>query len=104
MCPCSFFPKVPTLIEIYWGKPLSFVVSPEGDIQNFSTAEQVRYWLRKKWPVSDHARERALHQVEAAMNCLASVGTARRAFIAAAKSAGFMPENLMTQPNRDTAV
>lgn len=31
------------------------------------------------------------------MDCVASVGTARRAFISAAKSAGFVPENLMMQ-------
>jgi len=42
-----------TLIEINWGKPLSFVVSPAGDIQDITTA--------------------------------------RRAFISAAKSAGFVP-------------
>ncbi|WP_370515456.1 DUF982 domain-containing protein [Paracoccus sp. S-4012] len=87
-------------MEIYWGKPLSFVVSPAGDVQEFSTAEQVRYWLRKKWPVSDRARERALLQVEAAMDCMASVGTARRAFISAAKTAGFAPETHVSQAAR----
>ena len=92
-----------TLIEINWGKPLSFVISPAGDIQEITTAEQARHWLRKKWPVSDHARDRALHQVEAAMDCLASVGTARRAFISAARTAGFVPEGLMTQPERTAA-
>lgn len=91
------------LIEINWGKPLSFVISPAGDIQEITTAEQARHWLRKKWPVADQARDRALHQVEAAMDCLASVGTARRAFISAARTAGFMPEGLMTQPERAAA-
>ncbi|MBV0893478.1 DUF982 domain-containing protein [Paracoccus sp. Z118] len=91
------------MIEINWGKPLSFVVSPEGDVQKFTTAEQARYWLRKKWPVADSARDRALHRVEAAMECLAPVGAARRAFISAAKTAGFMPENLMMQPEREAA-
>ena len=95
--------EYPTLIEIYWGKPLSFVVSPQGDIQEISTVEQARYWLKSKWPVADHARDRALHQVEAAMDCLASVGTARRAFISAARTAGFLPEGLMAQPERAAA-
>lgn len=97
------FLKVFTLIEIFWGKPLSFVVSPEGDIQVFSTAEQVRYWLRKKWPISDEARDQALQHVEAAMDCLMPVGTARRAFITAARSAGFVPENLVWQTGRGAA-
>ncbi|MFC0342173.1 MULTISPECIES: DUF982 domain-containing protein [Paracoccus] len=88
------------MIEINWGKPLSFVVSPAGDIQEFSTAEQARHWLRKKWPVADPARDRALYLVEAAMDCMASVGTARRAFISAARTAGFVPDGLMTQPER----
>lgn len=97
------FTKELTLIEINWGKPLSFVMSPNGDVQNITTAEQARYWLRKKWPVVDHARDRALHQVEAAMNCMASVGTARRAFISAAKSAGFVPASHMSQTARTLA-
>lgn len=80
------------MIEISWGKPLSFVVSPQGDIQKFTTAEQARHWLRRKWPVADKARDRAIHQVEAAMDCLTSVGTARRAFISAARTAGFQHE------------
>ena len=86
-----------TLIEIQWGEPLSFVTSPAGDVQTFSTLEQARYWLRRRWPVSDEARGRALDRIEAAMDCVASVGTARRAFISAAKSPGFVPENLMMQ-------
>lgn len=94
------FPERNHVIEINWGKPLSFVVSPAGDIQEFSTAEQARHWLRKKWPVADPARDRALHLVEAAMDCMASVGTARRAFISAARTAGFVPDGLMTQPER----
>ena len=55
------------MIEINWGKPLSFVISPDGDIQEFTTAEQAHYWLRKRWPVADTARDRALHQIRAAM-------------------------------------
>ncbi len=83
------------MIEIYWGKPLSFVVSPEGDIQKFSTIEQASYWLRKKWPVADEARHRALGQIEDAMQCIGTVGAARRAFISAARSAGFVRETLV---------
>ena len=78
-------------------------MSPDGDIQDITTAEQARYWLRKKWPVADQARDRALHQVEAAMACMASVGTARRAFISAAKSAGFVPAAHMGQTARAIA-
>lgn len=79
------------MIETHWGTPLSFVVSPEGDIQKFSTIEQARYWLRRKWPVADAARLQALAHVEAAMDCLAPVGAARAAFRAAAGTAGFIP-------------
>ncbi|WP_018001582.1 DUF982 domain-containing protein [Paracoccus sp. N5] len=79
------------MIEIQWGTPLSFVVSPEGDVQKFSTIEQAHYWLRRKWPVADPARGQALRQVEAAMNCLVPVGAARQSFAEAARSAGFVP-------------
>lgn len=91
------------MIEIHWGDPLSFVMSPEGDVQKFSTIEQAKYWLRRKWPVSDEARESALHHLDAAMTCMGSVGTARRAFIAAARCAGFVPEDLIAQSRRQTA-
>jgi len=84
------------LIEVYWGEPLSLVVSPEGDVQKFSTIEQARYWLRKKRPVADDARHTALHKIDAAMTCIGSVGSARRGFLSAAQSAGFARENLMT--------
>ena len=77
------------MIEIYWGAPLSFVVSPHGAVQTFSTIEQADYWLRRKWPVADPARKTALHQVEAAMNCMAPVDAARQAFVEAARTAGF---------------
>jgi len=88
------------MMEINWGPPLSFVVSPEGDVQRFSTIEQVRYWLRQRWPVSDGMQATALKKIEAAMDCIGSVGAARRAFIAAARSAGFVPESLVTQSQR----
>ncbi|AQS49728.1 hypothetical protein BMG03_05105 [Thioclava nitratireducens] len=78
-------------MEIYWGKPISLVVSPEGDVKNFSTIEQVHYWLRKKWPVADTAQDHAIECIEAAMDCLGSVGDARSAFLGAAGTAGFVP-------------
>ncbi|MBB1493349.1 DUF982 domain-containing protein [Paracoccus sp. MC1862] len=78
-------------------------MSPHGDIQDITTAEQAQYWLLKKWPVADHARDRALHQVEAAMDCMASVGTARRAFISAARTAGFVPATHVGQTARAIA-
>lgn len=77
------------MIEIDWGKPLHFTVTPEGDIQKITTIEQASYWLRRKWPVDDEPRQRALERIEAALDCLGSVGSARRAFIQAGKSAGF---------------
>ena len=72
---------------------MTFVVSPEGETQKFSTIEQAFHWLRKKWPVADHDRDIALYQVDAAMHCMASVGAARKAFISAAKTAGFASEH-----------
>lgn len=83
------------LIEIHWGQPLSLILSSDGDVQKFSTIEQVKYWLLKQWPVADEARSNALKQVEAAMDCIVPVGVARRAFAAAARSAGFISENLV---------
>ncbi|GHG90665.1 DUF982 domain-containing protein [Pseudodonghicola xiamenensis] len=80
------------MIEINWGKPLTFVVSEDGDTQKFTTIEQARYWLRKKWPVADRDREHAIEQVDAAMDCLTTVDAARKAFVSAAKTAGFRPE------------
>ena len=65
------------MIEVNWGRPLSLIVSPQGDIQTFSTIEQARYWLRRKWPVADAAQRRALVQTEAAMHCLVPLGAAR---------------------------
>jgi len=76
------------LIEISWGSALQ-LVSPDGDIQRISTIEQARYWLRKKWPVSDAAQDRALNQIESAMDCMTTVGSARQAFLQAADTAGY---------------
>lgn len=83
------------MIEINWGEPLSFIISPEGEVQKFSTIEQAAYWLRKKWPIADDARDNALRQIDAAMCCLGGIGTARRAFVSAARSAGFTRETLV---------
>ena len=91
------------LIEINWGKPLSFVMSPNGEVQKFSTIEQVKYWLLRKWPVADDAHSVALRQVEAAMDCIVPVGVARRAFASAARSAGFTQENLVASAARRIA-
>ncbi|AZB57552.1 DUF982 domain-containing protein [Cereibacter sphaeroides] len=92
-----------SLIEINWGQPLALVISPDGDVQEFSTIEQVKYWLLKRWPIADDARSTALKQVDAAMNCIVPVGVARRAFAAAARSAGFIPEDLVGYTARRAA-
>ena len=83
--------KIQDLIETHWGPAVSFIVSPEGEIQKFSTIEQARYWLRRKWPVADAARQTALARIEAAMDCMVPVASARAAFRAAAGTAGFRP-------------
>ena len=82
------------MIEIDWGKPLHFVVTETGDIQTFSSLEQARHWLRRKWPVADDNRARALARIDEARHCVSSVGTARRAFVSAARSAGFRAASL----------
>lgn len=68
---------------------MTFVVSAKGDTQKFTTFEQARHWLRRKWPIVNKERDRALVQVDAAMQCLTTVSVARRAFLTAAKTAGF---------------
>jgi len=78
-------------MEIQWGQPVALITPQDGDIERFSTIEHVRYWLRRKWPVADTARQTALVHVEAAMECMCPVEDARRAFLSAAVSAGFKP-------------
>ncbi|GGG67165.1 hypothetical protein GCM10011415_12600 [Salipiger pallidus] len=79
------------MMEIHWGEPIA-LVTPEGDdIERFSTIEKARYWLRRRWPVSGRMRDRALAQVESAMDCMSPVEDARSAFIHAARQAGFAP-------------
>lgn len=77
------------MIEINWGAPLTFAVAQSGDKQKITTIEQARYWLRKRWPVKDSARDQALAAIADAMDCLAPVGRARLAFAQAARTAGF---------------
>ncbi|AZV00357.1 DUF982 domain-containing protein [Paracoccus sulfuroxidans] len=91
------------MIEINWGQPLSLVMSPAGDVQKFSTIEQVKYWLMKRWPIADEARSTALLQVEAAMDCVVPVDVARHAFVSAARSAGFIPEKPVNYTARQAA-
>ena len=81
------------LIEINWGNPMTLVVSPHGDTQKIVTIEQALYWLRKRWPVADQNRDLAIDYVDAAMHCLVTVGAARKAFVSAAKTAGFKPSD-----------
>ncbi|WP_353338617.1 DUF982 domain-containing protein [Pelagimonas sp. KU-00592-HH] len=78
---------------------MTLVVSSKGETQKFSTIEQVIYWLRKKWPVADRKRDIAIDYADAAMNCLVTVGAARKAFLAAAKTAGFHPSEEIAGTN-----
>ena len=55
------------MIEIQWGAPVALRQPHGGDTDWFSTIEKARYWLRRKWPVSDTARRSAIAKVEAAM-------------------------------------
>ena len=76
------------MIEINWGKPLT-IVTQEGDAVKISTIEQAKYWLRKRWPVTDDARHSAVNAIQSAMECMLPVQAARHAFVLAAQSAGF---------------
>jgi hypothetical protein len=77
------------LIELHWGHPTSLHLPDGSEAVRISTLEQARHWLKRKWPVADRARDFALAQLEAAMDCLVSVTSARAAFLAAADTAGF---------------
>jgi hypothetical protein len=79
------------MMEIQWGQPVVLITPHDGEAERFGTIEKARYWLRRKWPVSDKARNTALRQVEAAMDCMQPVEEARNAFLVAALSAGFVP-------------
>ncbi|MAU43861.1 DUF982 domain-containing protein [Salipiger sp. HF18] len=83
------------MMEIQWGQPVVLMTSQNGDTEHFSTIEKVRYWLRRRWPISDGERQVALTKVESAMDCMSPVEDARRAFLVAARSAGFIPATLV---------
>lgn len=80
------------MMEIQWGAPVALLLPKDGEIERFSTMEKARYWLRRKWPVSDAAHQTALAKVEMAMDCMSPVEDARHAFLTAALTAGFVPE------------
>lgn len=86
------------MMEIDWGKPLTFVVSQDGETQKFATLERAHHWLLSRWPVRDRARDHAIEQVDAALHCLTTGNAARKAFVSAARTAGF------TAPSRTQAV
>ncbi|WP_084514001.1 DUF982 domain-containing protein [Salipiger mucosus] len=79
------------MMEIQWGEPVHLLTSQNGEVERFGTIEKARYWLRRRWPVSDGARHTAIAKVESAMDCMSPVEDARRAFMFAALSAGFKP-------------
>ena len=83
------------MIEIIWGKPLH-LVTKSGDTKILSTIEQAEYLLKNQWPdgVCDDARAVALSKMRDAMECIGSIGSARRAFVSAARVAGFRPESM----------
>lgn len=85
------------MIEINWGDPVS-LVSPRGDEECFRTFEKARYWLSRKWPIADTARDHALTEVQAALDCIAPAASARGAFIAAALTAGYRHQGEFTKP------
>ncbi|WP_417741573.1 DUF982 domain-containing protein [Salipiger sp.] len=80
------------MIEMHWGDPITLYPTKDGVAERFSTIEKARHWLRRHWPTSDEARQAALEKIESAMDCMSPVKDARRAFVAAALSAGFVPD------------
>ncbi|WP_022706890.1 DUF982 domain-containing protein [Paracoccus zeaxanthinifaciens] len=83
------------MIELNWGSPLALHSDDGTEIKAISTIEQARYWLEVNWPTSGAARDAALSRIDAAMECLLPVSSARAAFVAAASVAGFSPANKM---------
>ncbi|GHF66353.1 DUF982 domain-containing protein [Seohaeicola zhoushanensis] len=79
------------MMEIQWGQPLVLISPQDGEAERFGTIEKANYWLRRKWPISDRARDTAMDRIESAMDCMVPVEEARRAFLLAAVSAGFKP-------------
>lgn len=82
------------MIEIQWGAPITLYPMYDGVAERFSTIEKAHHWLRRKWPIVDDARQAALEQIESAMDCMSPVKDARGAFVAAALSAGFVPDRV----------
>ncbi|WP_206169654.1 DUF982 domain-containing protein [Tropicibacter alexandrii] len=82
------------MMEIQWGQPMTLIAPQDGRAERFSTIEKARYWLRRKWPVSDETRDIALDRIDAAMDCMRPVEDARHAFLVAALRAGFRPDRL----------
>ena len=79
------------MIELNWGSPLTLHSTDGTEIKAISTIEQARYWLETNWPTTGAARDTALRQIDAAMDCLLPVSSARAAFVSAASVAGFSP-------------
>lgn len=83
------------MIEIIWGKPLH-LVAHSGDTKILSTIEQAKHLLKHQWPehVDNESRDLALGKIRDAMECVGSIGCARRAVISAAKRAGYRAESM----------
>ncbi|MBU2956170.1 DUF982 domain-containing protein [Paracoccus sp. 1_MG-2023] len=80
------------MIEIQWGSPLHFTTDAHGGTRRITTIEQAQHWLRKSWPIDDDRRVQAMNQIDAAMECIVPVSSARSAFLSAANSAGLRLE------------
>ncbi|WP_425075091.1 DUF982 domain-containing protein [Sagittula sp. S175] len=80
------------MFEIQLGAPITLYSAHNGVAERFSTIEKARHWLRRNWPIADDARQAALEKTDSAMDCMSPVKEARRAFVAAALSAGFVPD------------
>ncbi|MFD1912515.1 DUF982 domain-containing protein [Halodurantibacterium flavum] len=80
------------MFEIQWGAPITLYSAHNCVAERFSTIEKARHWLRRNWPIVDDARHAALEKIDSAMDCMSPVKEARSAFVAAALSAGFVPD------------
>lgn len=80
---------ISAMFEVNWGRPLVIAVTNAGDKKKISTIEHARYLLSQKWPTDDSQRAHALNAIDDAMECMASVASARLAFLQAARTAGF---------------
>ncbi|AHD01713.1 hypothetical protein METH_14300 [Leisingera methylohalidivorans DSM 14336] len=82
------------MIEISWGTPMTIFLPSEGRTQKITTIEQAHFWLQRAWPVSDRNRNIAIEKIDAVMDCLAPVGTARAAFLSAVDTAGYQMDSV----------